>query len=387
MVKQNNMKIDVKTVMLRHSKAKVELYTNYLSRYLNILSRAGFLDKIHIYDLMCGEGIYSDKSKGSPVIALEKIRDHYYSNDKTCPNLEVWFNDRDKSEIDKQKYKIERVKEHCSTIFTPKNVKITYTQEDYVELYPKVLQKIKSLRKERLLLFVDPYGYKEIKPEHLKSFLNGGKTELILFLPISPMYRFANKSLKDDKFTSGIPLKKFLTSLFKSKISYKSPDEFIDQLKMSFREYLKAQKIFVDTFTLERDRQNLYCLFFFTPHIKGFEAMLETKWNMDEQRGKGFKLMQQGLLFSKSQITNYPEKLKIFISQKDYKTNGEMYLFGLENGFLPKHTSQVFRDWQKNNPKFKVYLCDGQEARKGAFYISYKNYGNTPEKTVKFVLE
>ncbi|MFQ5688280.1 MAG: DUF5131 family protein [Candidatus Scalindua sp.] len=133
--------------MLKHSKAKVELYTNYLSRYLNILSRADFLDKIHIYDLMCGEGIYSDGSKGSPVIALEKIRDHYYSNGKICPDLEVWFNDRDKSEIEKQKYKIEKVKEHCSTIFTPNNVKITYTQEDYVKLYPKVLQKIKKLRK------------------------------------------------------------------------------------------------------------------------------------------------------------------------------------------------------------------------------------------------
>lgn len=387
MVKQKNMNIDAKSVMLKHSKAKVDLYTNYLSRYLNILSRADFLDKIHIYDLMCGEGIYSDGSKGSPVIALEKIRDHYYSNDKTCPNLEVWFNDRDKSEIEKQKYKIERVKEHCSTIFTPNNAKITYTHEDYIELYPKVLQKIKSLRKERLLLFVDPYGYKEVKPEHLMNFLNGGKTELILFLPISPMYRFANKSLNDDKFTSGIPLKEFLTSLFESKVSYKSPDDFINQLKMSFREYLKEQKIFVDTFTLERDNQNIYCLFFFTPHIKGFEAMLETKWNMDDHRGKGFRLIPQYPLFSQIQIINYPQLLESFISQGSYRTNGEIYLFGLENGFLPKHTRQVFKEWQENNPEFKVYLSDGKEGRKGAFYISYKNYGNTPEKIVKFVLE
>jgi len=383
------MKIDAKTVMLKHSKAKVELYTNYLSLYLNILSRADFLDKIHIYDLMCGEGIYSDKSKGSPVIALEKIRDHYYSNNKTCPNLEVWFNDKDKSEIDKQKYKIERVKEYCSTIFTPNNVKITYTQEDYVELYPKVLQKIiKLLRNERLLLFIDPYGYKEIKPEHLKHFLDRSKTELILFLPISQMYRFANKSLTDEDYTGGIHLREFLTPLFKGEISsYKTPDEFIDQLKMSFREYLKEQKIFVDTFTLERDSQNIYSLFFFTPHIKGFEAMLETKWNMDEHRGKGFRLIPQYPLFSQIQITNYPQLLKSFISQGSHRTNGEIYLFGLENGFLPKHTGQIFKDWQESGPEFKVYLSNGQEARKGAFYISYKNYGNTPEKIVKFVLE
>lgn len=184
--------------MLKHSKAKVDLYTNYLSVYLNILSRADFLDKIHIYDLMCGEGMYSDNSKGSPIVALEKIRDHYYKNNKTCPNLEVWFNDRDRSEIEKDKYKIERVKEYCSKIFTPPNVKIYYSYEDYSDIYKKVLNKINSLKNEKLLLFIDPYGYKEIKPEHLKNFLHCGKTELILFLPIMYMYRFADKSLSED---------------------------------------------------------------------------------------------------------------------------------------------------------------------------------------------
>lgn len=385
---RKNNRVDIKTVMLRHSIAKVDLYANYLSLYLNILSRAGYLDKIHIYDLMCGEGIYSDGSKGSPIIALEKIKEHYFHNNNTCPNLEVWFNDKDKSEIEKQKYKIERVEEHCSNIFTPKNVKITYTHEDYAKLFSKILQNIKLMRNEKLLLFLDPYGYKEIKPEHLKLFLDGSKTEIILFLPISQMYRFANKALTDEDYAGGIRLREFLTPLFKSEISsYNTPDDFIDQLKMSFREYLKEQNIFVDTFTLERDSQNIYCLFFFTPHIKGFEAMLRTKWKMDEDGGKGFKLIPQKSLFSRIQATDYPNLLQAYISQQKHKTNGDIYKFGLENGFLPKHTAEVFRDWQGNNPKFKVYSNDGQEARKGAFYILYENYGNSPEKTVKYVFE
>jgi len=89
------------------------------------------------------------------------------------------------------------------------------------------------------------------------NFLNGGKAELILFLPISQMYRFANKSLRDEDYAGGMPLREFLTTISKSEIDYNSPDDFIDQLKISFREYLKEQKIFVDTFTLERDSQNI----------------------------------------------------------------------------------------------------------------------------------
>ncbi|MGR3177975.1 MAG: three-Cys-motif partner protein TcmP [Candidatus Anammoxibacter sp.] len=385
---KKDKEFDVKTVMLKHSKAKVDLYTNYLSVYLNILSRARFLDKIHIYDLMCGEGIYLDNSKGSPIVALEKIKDHYFSNNKTCPNLEIWFNDRDKSEIEKHKYKIDRVKEYCSKIFTPPNVNIKYTKKDYSKIYNEVLNGINALKDERLLLFIDLYGYKEIKPEHLKNFLKGGKTELILFLPTSPMYRFANKSLSEDEFPGGCHLKEFLLSLFKQETeSYNSIEEFINQLKVSFRLYLKEQKIFVDTFTIERDRQNVYCLFFFTPHIKGFEAMLDTKWKIDEQQGKGFKLSAKQLLFSEVQITNYPEKLEQYILQTNFRTNGEIYSFGLDNGFLPKHTGEVFKEWQKSKEKFKIYLEDGQDARKNSFYISYKNYGNNPDKRVKFVLE
>ena len=83
---------------------------NLQSLYLNILSRAGYLDKIHIYDLMCGEGIYSDGSKGSPIIALEKIKEHYCQNNNTCPNLDVWFNDKDKSEIELMIAEIKAVK-------------------------------------------------------------------------------------------------------------------------------------------------------------------------------------------------------------------------------------------------------------------------------------
>lgn len=176
--------------------------------------------------------------------------------------------------------------------------------------------------------------------------------------------------------------------LFEQKIEdYKTPEEFIDQLKISFKQYLREQRIYVDTFTIERDKKNLYCLFFFAPHIKGFEAMLDTKWKMDEQQGKGFRISAQQLLFSEVEISNYPEKLKQYILQADYRTNKDIYFFGLDNGFLPRHTNEVFKEWQKSDKKFKIFLEDGKEARKNSFYISYKNSRNNPEKRVKFVLK
>lgn len=385
-------KIDAKLVMLDHSIAKVKLYTNYLSTYLNILSRTPFVNKIHIYDLMCGEGIYADGSKGSPIIAMEKIKINYFSNNKSCPDMNIWFNDIGKSEIENEKYKIDRVKENCSKIFQPPNVIINYTKSDYSEISLKVIEDIKSFKaEERLLLFIDPYGYKEIKIEQIKNYLAGGKTELILFLPISFMSRVANKSLSEEYFSGGEPLRELLLPLFEIEKNLKActkPYPFIIQLKRLLRKYLIEDKIFVDTYTIERDEQNVYCLFFFTPNALGFEKMLDTKWKMDEEQGKGFRIdSEQGSLFEEIEISDYPNELKEKILTGSETTNSDLYLFGLENGFLPKHTNKILREWQKNNSKLKVYLEDGKEARKNSFYNSYKNFGPNPEKVVKFIFE
>ena len=381
-------KENVKTVMLEHSKAKVDLYSTYLSMYLNILSQLPYLNKIHIYDLMCGEGIYSDGSKGSPIITMEKIKDNYFKNKEKCPKIEVWFNDRDKSKIEKNKHKIDRVREYCDKFKHLDIVNAIYTKCDYTTLYPKIVKKIHNFKNEKLLLFIDPYGYKEIQPEHLKFFLTGGKTEIILFLPISHMYRFADKSLSGEEFHGGIPLKEFLTPLLNSNNDLrnsKSSEDFIDNLKIAFREYFKKQGIFVDTFTIKRDDRNMFCLFFFTSNALGFEKMLEAKWKLDEQRGKGFRFdSQQGSLFSEVETTDYTSKLENYIKSNVSRTNSEIYLYGLNEGFLPKHTNQIFRDWQKNKSTFKVYLLDGSEARKNSFYILYKNYVRNPEKIVNF---
>jgi three-Cys-motif partner protein len=369
-------KVDAKLIMLDHSKAKVELYSTYLSVYLNILSRVSFVNKIHLFDLMCGEGIYADNSKGSPVQGMETIKNHYYSNNKSCPNMEIWFNDKDKSEIEKDKNKIERVQEACAKVYKPNNVNIKYTNSDYLTIQPQIkieLEKLKKLKgNEKALLFVDPYGYKEVKPSHMRDFLECGHSEVILFLPISHMYRFANKSLTED-FPGGEPLEKFLLELFgDNKPEYSCVKTFINVIKSSFRERLKDLKIYVDTFTIERDSSNTYCLFFFTSHVKGFEVMLDTKWKLDEQEGNGFRIEKSGNLFDTSITFDYPDKLEDYIKQNKKVTNANLFLFGLENGFLPKHTGTVLKMWQAEKPSFKVTLENGGTARKGSFKINSK---------------
>ncbi len=361
--------LDPKTNLLEHSEAKINLYGTYLSKYLNILARNQYVEKIFLFDLLCGEGIYSDGEKGSPIIALEAIEKHYYANNQSCPNMTVWLNDIGFSEIEPNILKIKRVERFGQNIFRPNNVDVEFKNEDYEAIYAKAVKLVNSTRKAKGLFFIDPYGYKAIKPEDIRKMLAGNNTEVLLWLPASFMYRFANTVTHSD-FRGGEPLREFIFTLFgNNPPSFKSIYGFIEQITENFRVFLKDMDIFVDSFTLERGGGNVYSLFFFTSHIKGYETMLSTKWDMDENRGKGFTL-NKAQSFSEIQLSGYPQKLKEFISSGTSRTNSELYKFGLKNGFLPKHTNEILKGW-KSDGSLEVISLDGQPTK--GFYIQYNH--------------
>lgn len=370
--------LDPKTHQLEHSEAKLKLYDTYLAKYLNILARNPYVERIFIFDLLCGEGILKENAKGSPIMALETIKDHYYSNNRSCPNITVWFNDFGQSEIEPGVLKIDRVKRFGEKIYRPQNVNVEFFQEDYEGLYPKAIRLVNGTYKAKGLFFIDPYGYKTVKPDDIRKMLEGNNTEVLLWLPIPFMYRIANSVMHSD-FPGSEPLRELLITLFGDKPPiFKSIYDFIEQITNRFRTYLQELDIFVDSFTLERGRGNVYCLFFFTSHIKGYETMLATKWDMDKNRGKGHTINKYQS-FSEIQLSGYPQKLKSFISSAEYRTNAEIYKFGLENGFLPKHTNEIIRGWKKEE-MIEVASLDGRPVK--GFYIQYAS-----ERQVGFKLK
>ncbi|MCW3074268.1 MAG: hypothetical protein JWP69_1337 [Flaviaesturariibacter sp.] len=366
------------TNLLDHSEAKVLLYSRYLAIYLNVLSRSA-IKKIYLFDLFCGEGIYEDGGKGSPIAALECIKNHYYANGEKCPNLFVTFNDSEKSKIDKEKYKIERVEGFAKNIFTPPNVKVGYSKIDYKDLVPKVIERTNKLASdERALIFIDPWGYKEIDPLELKGLLENGKTELLLFLPTYFMSRFANKSKKDLDYKGGEALRKFMGKLFNGldKVPHiENQKKFIYLIQQQFKAYLGVE--YVDSFKIERDNDNnWFCVFFFTNNKKGFHKMLEAKWSIDKKKGAEFKIGDEVKveMFDEAQIIAYDQKVLEFLLRNEGATNHELVDFGLSHNFLPKHTKSELDKIKKERP-IELISLDGKPA--SSYYL-----GND-ERTVK----
>ncbi|MCC6540728.1 MAG: three-Cys-motif partner protein TcmP [Flavobacteriales bacterium] len=360
--------------MLEHSKAKVELLKMYLVRYLNILSLTRFFTTIRIYDLFCGEGRYPNGGKGSPLVILDAVKSSLPVNEKSAaPSKFVChFNDAKPEKAAKAEEAVTNEKYG----FPEHLVKVRFTHEEYASIAPRVIDDIEASRDTRAFVFIDPYGYKHVSVNDIWQLLETGKAEVLLFLPISFMYRFGERATPD-------PLDKLLNDLIPSDArQFRDERDFIQKLKRGF-EKKYGSDTFVEPFMIQKDAGTVYALFFFTRNELGMEKMLDVKWQIDKERGEGWTYEKRSLSNQLSMEFEpppnpYAEAVWAYI-QAGERTNSDMYLFTLDQRHLPKHTVEVLEHLQEDK-LIVVEGPDGKPARRGAFYLNYKDHkGKVPD--------
>ena len=386
---QNRKKntINAKDIVLPHSRAKLTLYSNYLAKYLAILRVVPSIEKVHIFDIFCGTGIYKDKKPGSPILAfnnISKVDEFLNSSFKTSVKKTVLYIN------DLKEYNVIKVKEHLSKLTKHPNLDIQYSNIDAHQMLENVLTMVKKQsHRERNLIFLDPYGYSQIKKDIITKLMQTKKVEIILFLPASHMHRFKNVVQTEEKKAYN-SLRSFIFDFFENDHPIRSIQdkknnisifEFIQHICDAFS---LNESCFSTSFYLQRDSSNYYALFFMTNSILGLERFIELKWQMDPNKGQGFVLekvqkqqsifgdfedkqvLEQSLLRLEKVITNAMcDSLSI--------NNCDLYYITLKSNFRPTHVLQVLRKLQ-NAGAINVSRIDGKKAKKGAFYINYDHY-------------
>lgn len=391
MTTKKNPKKDPKNNLLIHSKAKVEFYKTYLEIYLRVLCLSKHIKKVNIYDMFCGMGIYENDEKGSPIVAYDAINSFFNEwKEKTDTKITLVVNDISSQNVEKVKNYIEsQPQEFCN---------VRYFNEDIEKMFAVAQKEVgKTQSDARNIIFIDPYGYKNINKDMLFSLMENGKTEIILFLPISHMYRFTNVAIKDEEHkVQYVALRDFVNSFFPNENhpirtnTVSNVMEYIHSITIALRD---NNSYYSTSYYIERDKANHFALFFVSPHIFGFEKILEVKWQLDEQNGKGFKIPeQQGNLFAEQiaeeNKTNNAKRLEEILRNSliEPKTNKELYEITLNNEYLPKHTVEILKKWQKIEKDFNVVdIQTDKPARKNSFYISYEHY-KEKEPKVKFTI-
>lgn len=386
---KNRKKIDAQKVMLPHSQAKLDFYKDYLKRYIPILRLAKFTTSINIFDVFCGTGIYENGAKGSPILAFEAIKkssDNISGLNTQLTPINLFINDLETN-------KIKQVKEYLQN--ETKNVcKLEFQNKDAVEFLSDINQKIKTqTSKDRNLILIDPYGYKNIKKEYIEQLIsNKRNTEIILFLPISQIYRFTDKVLNNED-SNVKALQEFIESFFPDKTHPIYKNQLTDEkvLIEYIREALTIEDNFFSTsYFIQRDNKNhFYALFFITPSIYGLEKILEVKWSLNEEHGEGFEQPKQMLsLFAdqeresakQEQYCKLEQILINYISANRTVNNNQIYELTLRNMYLKKHANQILSNLQKDG---KIDIKLQNNARKGYFYLGYDYF---KKNTIKILI-
>jgi three-Cys-motif partner protein len=368
---------DSQTKMYDHSEVKVRLLKLYLERYLNVINALPYINSIHLYDLFCGEGLYENGGIGSPLQMIEMLKNIHFqtkANGNKPKSVNCFFNDIEKWKTEKVEAEITKRK-----LYYKEMGGLTFSNQDYRELLPKVVQDISGLKNEKAFIFIDPYGYKEIRISDIKNLLAGKNSEVLLFLPTQFMFRFEEKGTPES-------LKEFIEEILPKEQWPKSDTgiDFIENLMDGFQKAL-GDDFFVDRFIITRDRNQFFCLFYFTSHIYGFDRMQDAKWQIDEEEGRGWQFEGESNLFNSVEKTPntfiFERKLREFLSTP--RTNSEVYRFTLHQRHKPSHCNQVLLKLQTENC-LEVLNKDGSKGRRSSFYINYNAHRDSPDKiTIK----
>ena len=367
-----------KDVMLPHSKAKVAFYREYLTRFLSIMSVSKFCEKVNIFDLFCGRGVYADGGHGSPIQAMEtiqRVRQDHPSNTE----IRLYLNDLVKNNVD-------GVKEYICTNFSDDLCSVKYLNAPAANLFSQLPTFLRRTPPEsKNLFFIDPYGYKEIHKNTLYELLDNGRTEILLFLPISFMHRFTHYAFDGNANKSAQPLKEFISEFFPEDHPVRG-DQPMD-VKQYIKELAKAfsfgGRFLTTSYIIQRDCRNYFAVFYMTSNWLGLERAVDSIWALDNGFGQGFWLEDEnkGLLlfddtvFEENRRRSIHEQIRfklLGLLQKQPRSNSDLYRYFLQDGYTISRITPVLKELQNNNQIVVVLNGTDTPARKGAFYLNYK---------------
>lgn len=336
-----------KMTMDQHTQQKVGIYDAYLRRYLKIILNSGF-PKISIFDPFAGMGKYGDID-GSALVACKNIISHRAFCRKK--NISLYLNEPN----DKNRESLESV---CNFDFVKQ-----ITDMDANKFISIATGKNIEGHK---LWFLDPYGYTQIERSSINRIMKQNNTELLLFIPLTFIYRFLNGHLGTDNRLQ--PIVEFLRDY---NIDESEARKCVNPIDFAVLIAKKLQKQYGYSWhATMQEGANCYSLFFISGHIYGLEKFLEAR----------DKILKDN---ENVQLTLIPmgeeRDLLRLIPKGTPIDNCELYELGLNNGYTPASVRKALEVLESQQQIHVIQLGDFVR-RKGWFFIGNKYYRNNDHR-------
>ena len=339
--------MDTKERIQKHSQEKLLVYKKYLINYLSVLTNQSYYNQIFIWDIFAGKGKDDAGTEGSSIIAAKAIEDFRKEKGK---DIQLFLN-----ELNDEYFKQLKINLNEYVEFT------NFYQGEGEDFLKKIIERLKNKNEVLNFFFIDPWGYTQYSTDTLKKLLNLKKSEYLIFIPTSHIYRFTNVSNENK------PSAKFVQDLGVEHKDFKNAESFIKELESIFKKIANSEYIYSYKIEKREKKNSFHHLFFITKHIKGAEKFLQAKNKVKEN------LPQQITLFDNLDKEN---EIKNYLTE--WRTNEEIYEWGIKNALLSKDINPILTELE-NKGKLEF---GGEERKKGSFYLS-----NSPKKKIKIKLK
>ena len=341
-----------------HTQKKLRIFSAYLDRYLTILLPQPYVERVDVYDMFAGQGMYQGDA-GSAMLALETIKKHRARQGK---NVRLHLNENNPEHFQK-------LCEHIGAGTSDSSNWASCSQQDANDAIAEELRNVP----QNSLFYLDPFGYSQIKKPTLDAIVQKPGAECLLFVPVSNIVRFIRK---------GAEAKDQLRSIAK----------FIEEYGINIRQHSKAEwrdwggiirAAFIKTYsqnprppyigiaTLETTGANYYALYFFGKHPKGMEQFTEVVNRVKEDEEPQLDLF----------VPENKEVRQYLSDSEKGRTNNDLYDWMLRQGWATKTARACLHEMEKNG-EITVHAKTGKR-KSGDFYLSYKRFRESPKIVVK----
>jgi three-Cys-motif partner protein len=321
--------------------AKLEIFEDYAQAWIPTFVMQG-TSTICIFDFFAGTGYDKNGIAGSPIRILEKIREQVIPIFQKKVNVKVYLNEFDRP-------KFELLKQACVDYLSENEpvgraIEIEYFNEDFEELFPKLLPIIKDFPS---LVYLDQNGIRFLSDKYILELEKIRQTDFLYFASASYLWRFGDT--KEFKTHLDVDISEVKTEPYK--FVHRS---FIKQLKKKLPANTQMK---LYPYSLKKGA-NIYGIIFGASHPRAVDKFLSIAWKRNETNGEAnFDIddddlkMQQNLFGNQplTKIEAFQKNVKEKILAKEISNNVELFKYTLEEGHLGKHAAEVLHNMKKQN--------------------------------------
>lgn len=325
------------------TKTKLTLYKNYLEEWFPVFIKSGKFE-INIFDFFSGPGLNKFGEKGSPIITIGVISSYFSEILSQNIKVNLFFFDKEKKYCEMLLSNIEKLE------IPEKIINIKVEEIEFQKAFKTSLQK---MRGSANLVFLDQFGVKFITKEIFQKLSQLPFTDILFFISSSIFKRFSQEA--SIQKVLGISNEDVLNKPFLHMHRF---------VLGKYRTFIPRNRTYyLAPFSIKKGA-NVYGLIFGSNSLLGMEKFLKVSWKVNKLTGDAnfdidddnINLKQPSLFeeFNKStKLQAFEKELEDNILSKSLKTDKDVYIFTITNGFLGTyHAKPVLMKLKNKKIKF-----------------------------------